>query len=372
MDILDIFYNSIIKEAANGRINCLVYYNILFSTKICTGEEYVCQIENSDLLIPTLIIKDKDSFDALLIEYVNMALDFYDDKNYPEEILDYKRYDKKDKICKEKVILAMLFANATVEDFNNPCEFLQKRIDFIRNDISCRKDLGYLEIFKGDVSIEIREDIINNETPYQMIIRVINDSGDEYIFPRIKLGVSNDKLYIYAIQNNLEDINRADSFFKKVNRILYKTGEGFNLDESENEEKLKDVTSSFLVSLNMCISYFNCKGYSSIVVPSFLIERWNAKSIANLLKVKYKKLDDTSSNKLSLEQEYIQNNLTNKLIRTFLRLGCHNNNIEIISLPYEMDSNLHININNNEFCCNNLLLYQTYKLIENSDKKHRK
>ena len=34
MNILDIFYNHIVEEASNGRVDCFVYYNILFETYI--------------------------------------------------------------------------------------------------------------------------------------------------------------------------------------------------------------------------------------------------------------------------------------------------------------------------------------------------
>lgn len=370
MDILDIFYNSIIKEATTGRINCFIYYNIAFSTKIYNGKEYECKIINDDILIPTLMINDKRKFDSLLIEYVNTALEFYDDKNFPSEILEYKCYDNDNKICKEKVILAMLFANATIEDFNNPCEFLRKRINFMKNDISCKEEFGYSDILKGDVSLEIKKDVINNETPYQMIFKVISENGDEYVFPRIKLGISDDVVYIYAIQNhNSDNKNQDNTFYKKINRILYKVGEGFNFAEEDSNEKLKDITSSFLVSLNICVAYLYNSSYSKIIIPSFLIERWNSKIIANLLKANYKKLSSAEVNNLKNEQEYIQNNLTNKLIRTFLRLSCHYNNIDVISLPYELDSSLHLDINDNEVKCNNLLLYETYNLVKSSNNK---
>lgn len=373
MDILDIFYNSVIKEATTGRINCFIYYNIAFSTKIYNDKEYVCQIKNDDLLIPTLMIKDKDKFDALLTEYVDMALEFYDDRNFPEEILNYKSYNNENKICKEKAILAMLFANATIDDFNNPCEFLRKRIDFIKNDISCKVEFGYSNILKGNVSLEIKKDVINNEMPYQIIFKVSSENGEFYVFPRIKFGISEDTVYIYAIQNhNSDNGDYNNSFYKKVNRTLYKVGEGFNENEIDTNENLKDVTSSFLVSLNMFISYFQSIGYSKIIVPSFLIERWNAKSIANLLKFKYKKLSDSEFDNITAEHEHIQNNLTNKLIRTCLRIGCHFNNIDVTSLPYETDSCLHINISDIDVKCNNFLLYETYNLVRSNRRSHKK
>ena len=63
--------------------------------------------------------------------------------------------------------------------------------------------------------------------------------------------------------------------------------------------------------------------------------------------------------------EYLQYNITNKLVRTFLRLGCHFNNIDVLSFPFEADSCLHIGINQNLLQCNNSLLYETYMLIHN-------
>lgn len=370
MNILEIFYNNIIPEAANGRINCLSYYNMAFSTEIVDEcKKYPCNIGDDGLLIPTLMIKDKSEFDRLLIEYVNLAMNFYDDSNFDDEILNNKLYDNELRICKEKVILSLLFANATIEDFNNPIDFLRRRINFIYNDLCGSYNFGYMDMFKGDLSLDIDKDIINNETPYQMIIKVKSMNGEEFVFPKIKFGISDDTVYIYAIQNKM---NEDNSFCKKINRVLYKVGEGYNnTDEIEGDENLKDITASFLVSLNIAISYLYNNRYKRMVVPSLLIERWNAKRISNLLKIKFKKLDEDSANKMFNEQDYLQQNLTNKLIRTFLRLGCHYNNIDVLSFPFELDSCLHIEISDREMLCNNTLLYKTYKLVEDGISKNK-
>ena len=83
MNILDIFYNNIVPEATSGRIDCLSYFNIAFSTKIWEeNKEYVAILEDDDLMIPTLHIKDKDLFDKLLIQYVDVAMKFYDSWNF--------------------------------------------------------------------------------------------------------------------------------------------------------------------------------------------------------------------------------------------------------------------------------------------------
>ncbi|HHW69022.1 MAG TPA: hypothetical protein GX747_01600, partial [Tenericutes bacterium] len=51
--------------------------------------------------------------------------------------------------------------------------------------------------------------------------------------------------------------------------------------------------------------------------------------------------------KLKLEKEHlrIQNNLTNKFIRNFFRLEFHFNNINISSIPMELDEFMNIYIN---------------------------
>lgn len=368
MDILDIFYRNIVPEAVDGRIDCFFYYNISFSTIVVeNNRKEISKVKNNNVLNPTLFIKNKALFDSLLVEYVNLALDFYN-----QDILDTEIEDiNKRKFYKVKSIITLLFANATIEDFNNPCEFLNKRINFIKNDISNSYELGYFEIFKGNVFIDIKKDIINNETPYQILIKVLSDNGDEFVFPSVKLGISDDIVYIYAIQNK---INPTNSFSKKINRVLYKVGEGYEHDYEEDMEDLKDITASFLVALNMCVSYLQQNGYDKIVVPSFLNSRWNAKVIANERKISSKNLSEDEVNSINEEHEHLQNNLTNKLIRTFLRLGCHFNNIDVLSFPFEYDSCLHIFVNSLDVKCNNTLLYETYKLVENNinKKKHIK
>lgn len=367
MNILDIFYKNIVPEATSGRINCLMYYNIAFSTNVVEENKfYSFNCGDNDLLVPTLVINNKEEFDSLLLQYVDLASKFYDDSNFDNEILNYKIYNDETRICKEKVILALLFANATMEDFNNPVDFLRKRINFIYNDLTGSYDFGYCESLKGKLLLTVEKDIINNETPYQMVIRVISDKMEEFVFPRIKFGVSDNDVYIYAIQNKR---NEENSFCKKINRVIYRVGEGYN-DDNQNEESLKDITASFLLSLNIGISFLFNMGYTKIVVPSILVSRWNAKKLSNLLKIRIKNYDCNMASDMDIHQDYLQYNLTNKLIRTFLRLGCHYSNIDILSFPYEIDSCLHIGINDNSVKCNNSLLYETYKLVESGFKEN--
>lgn len=338
MKTLDIFYNHIIEEAKEGRIDSYFYYNIIFNTTIA-NKEYKA-IVNEELIIPTLKIKNKPEFDKLLIEYVNKCLKFYDDSNYPEEILDNSLYKEKG-ISKEKTILALLFANAAFEDFEEPVEFLKRRINFLDN-YSNNLELGFSELLKTNIKIKIEKDKLNNETPYQFVVEC-----DDCILPRLKFGISEKTAYIYAIQNK-------DEISKKINRTLYKVGEGFDKTKDNyeifEEGNLNDITPSFLLVANIFISYLNKMGINNIKICSILPERWNAKAIANKLKGKGME-----------EQLKIQTNLTEKLIRTFLRLEHHYDNLKILSYPMDNSSYLSI-CNIGSIKCNNSLLTETSEL----------
>ena len=357
-DIRKIFYEGIVPEAAMGKINVFFNYSVAFSTNIVPlNKQYNCNIDNKELQIPTLIIKDKELFDSLLTEYVYKALEFYDDNNFYDEVKNCK-YDDKYMICKEKLLLMCLFVNATVEDFNNPIDFLRKRIAFFDNYNDKRIVLGYSDSLKANVDLIRCKDTINNEGTEQFVVKAY-DEKEKYIFPRVKFGISDDKVYVYAIQN--EDKNEGE-LSKKINRKLYKVGEGFT--DRGGDENPKDITASFLVVLNMFMAYFNSLGYTKFIIPTMLNIRYNSKKLIHHAKYQYGRIDIDKKNNLDMQLDNIQSNLTNKLIRTFLRLACHYNNIDVISFPYELDSALHIEVNNNTLVkCNNRLLYETSELV---------
>ena len=360
MDITRIFYEEIVPEAAIGKINVYFSFSEAFSTYLVElNKHYECVVDTPGVLIPTLTIKNKELFDSLLTEYVIKAIDFYDDENIYDEVLNYKNSNR-EKVGKIKLIMTQLFANATVEDFNDPVNFLRRRIDFINNHTNNNINLGYSELLGANLELITLKDTLNNEATGEFVIRA-TDNDDKWISPRLKYGISNDQVYIYAIQN--EDVNNGP-LTKKINRKLYKVGEGFT--DLKEEENPKDITASFLVTLNMAISYFMSLGYDKFVIPSILVVRYNAKKIIIENKFKKKKIDTFMKEDLNSELDDIQSNLTNKLIRTFLRLGCHYNNINVDSLPYELDSSLHISLNNQiEMMCNNKLLLETYLMVKN-------
>ena len=191
-DIKKIFYESIVPEAMNAKVNVYFNYGIAFSTNLLEySKMYKCNVDNTELIIPTLMISNKKVFDELLIEYVDKAIKFYDNNNFYDEVLEDKNYDDKAMICKEKDIIARLFANATYEDFNDPINFLKKRIAFLDNHVDRLIECGYSDRFKANLSLNICKDSINNEASSQMIFTAYNDD-EKYTFPRLKFGIDNE------------------------------------------------------------------------------------------------------------------------------------------------------------------------------------
>lgn len=364
--ILDIFYNHIIKEAKNGCIPCLINYGMLFETYI---EEdnllYECDNKYKDLLIPKLVIKNKSEFNELLYEYVNLSLEFYDDNNYYPEVRDNIDYEI-DKTSKEKQIMILLWSNATYSDFHDPINYLKKRISFLNNNLEYKNNI-YSEYFNGTMEHSITKDKMMNETPYKMNFK-LNNNGELFNFPSIKFGIYNDVVYIYAIQN--DEISN-NNYSKKVNRLLYKVGENFSSDldnyDIYEEGNLKDISASFLVSLNMALSYFKKLGFTKFEVPTILITRWNAKKIALQNKIDKNKVSSDEIEDILVKQDKTQKNLTEKFIRTFLRLNHHVPSINLTNMPFEEDEDMKFVIEE-DYISNNSILNETSSLISNNSR----
>lgn len=197
MNILELFYKEIINEAATGRINCSDFpYNILFNTDIPElGIKISKTTSNNNLLVPTLKINDVNKFNLLLLDYVENRCNLSS--------------------IEEKDALALLWSNATIEDFNDPVSFLQRQIDFLKDEklLSCNGISSESEILKSKIDIKVSKSSPNNETPYRMEISLIDPNSEEkYYLPDVYLGISNNKAYIYAMQKDRKKVDEG-SFF---------------------------------------------------------------------------------------------------------------------------------------------------------------
>lgn len=363
-EILDIFYNHIIPEAGKGKVDCYFMYNVIFNTRIPQKNlEVMTENDNPNLIVPTLYIGDCKKFEQLLIEYVNKALAFYDDSNFCEEVLNSKDLLGDDflnqgkGVSKEKTIMTLLWSNATVEDFYDPCSFLRKRIDYfdlgVLEEYKNSKVVGYSEIIDADIECVIEKSKIESETPYYLQIFLVNPVDGEriYEFPRIYFGIRNDIVDIYAIQNSrIRLVN--EKYGKKLERKMYKVNDGLDVKEDTYENygfaNLKDVTPSFLLTANIMTGLLKAHGINNLNVISILVSRWNAKNLLQKAKDEY--------------VNTIQANLTDKLLRTFRRVGYHHSSVGIVSYPMEVNSNLIMRLYDQDDVCNNKLLEETFSI----------
>lgn len=376
MNDINVFYDEIINEASTGRVDCFFMMNLLFSTYIREENKTIEAKKNDDgrYLIPRLVIKNKDNFNKLLTEYLALARKKYDLSIYQDELTfaDVENYEQ----VINKIILTTLWANATYDDFSESEEFLRKQIAFLKDETFSEYEeptiIGYSETLGGYVEVENIQETILNETPNSLKISVIEpETNERYTFPLVRYGIEDNKCYIYAVQKN-KRYDEENKFKKIVNRRLFQIGENFDTknDTYENygEGNLKDVSASFVVASNIALGLLASKGITDIVVPSILIERWNAKETGIIVKSKREENSQEYIDSNKEEHNKIQNNLTEKLLRTFLRIVSHNKTFNVTAYPFDIDSSLHIKTSE-ELDCNNTLLNETFLIGEKVNSK---
>lgn len=376
MNDINVFYDEIINEASTGRVDCFFMMNLLFSTYIREENKTIEAKKNDDgrYLIPRLVIKNKDNFNKLLTEYLALARKKYDLSIYQDELTfaDVENYEQ----VINKIILTTLLANATYDDFSESEEFLKKQIAFLKDETFSEYEeptiIGYSETLGGYVEVENIQETILNETPNSLKISVIEpETNERYTFPLVRYGIEDNKCYIYAVQKN-KRYDEENKFKKKVNRRLFQIGENFDTknDTYENygEGNLKDVSASFVVASNIALGLLASKGITDVVVPSILIERWNAKETGIIVKSKREENSQEYIDSNKEEHNKIQNNLTEKLLRTFLRIVSHNKTFNVTAYPFDIDSSLHIKTSE-ELDCNNTLLNETFLIGEKVNSK---
>ena len=98
MNDIRVFYDEIINEASTGRVDCFFMMNLLFSTYLKEENKTIEAKKDDDgrYLIPTLVIKNKESFNKLLTEYLTLARTKYDLTKYYEalEFSDIKNHEQ--------------------------------------------------------------------------------------------------------------------------------------------------------------------------------------------------------------------------------------------------------------------------------------
>jgi hypothetical protein len=310
--IYDMFINEIAgkKEVQieDFSYNVALNYNI-HDTKY---ESKKCNIDES---LPSININNVELFKEKLNKYIQTLkskADVWNDMPFTSE---------EDKI---KYTAAMLFVNATFEDFEYPYKYMDNYIAALKDDtfkdLKEEKNICKLTSFK-DATLKVKsaDQSIFLETPQKLefsLSKMMQD-GNEYTvsLPSVSCFCYEDGtdkiLNIAALQNKRIDKSKEKNVFEKqVNREKFKLNDGVDKEE-------QDVEPLAIISLATAIFLAKQKGITKVRMPDFMPMRWYAKSLANEKKSKYKNLD---LEELQEEQIRIQTNVTDKFLRTMIRI----------------------------------------------------
>ena len=346
-DIINAFYEEIVPEASKGKIDAWFKKNLLFSTTV-EGKKvtHVNEDDYPELCVTCLNIENKKEFDRLLCEYVDMAINFYNDGSLERKLEDAPKEDHDRYLY--KYIISSLFSNASDFDFLNPISFLNHRIEMFKNRILNEKREIYLSTIGATLSFSEEKAPIEAETPYSIAGELTFDDGYKLPLPNVYAGVSNDKMFIYGV------LSKSDQYIDK--EYLKKIRKGFT-------SRINGAPEHYFISDMLSLSLSN--GMETVIVP-FLPQRWNAKR-SFILNRKQGEEREAAIEK----QELIQINLTNVLARYYSKLEGISDSLNYTSFPFEEDDKIHLRLDPNEVSkCpvfNELVEYNK----NNNEVKHR-
>jgi len=329
----EIFYE-LITEASKGKVVIDDdEWEIAFNTSIPQRDKHYYSEKN----LAELVIKDEDSFFELLEEYINLELEM---KRKIPNFLDKNR-------SSIKWIMSYLFVNATTEDFLNPEDLIRRRINYLKDNtfkyLENGVEIEITSLQNSNLKIKNSSAPVTMETPYMLELslnNIINSEKVSYNLPTIYYGISNGICYIYAVKMpefKKETSPNEDKYIKRIKRLLYKLNAGVPEKEKllEEEENITDVTPSFVLALNIFMTLLKNESITKVKVVPYLPVRYTSRMLM---------AEEKNSEEDQLRNDLIQENLTEKLIRTFRRLSYHDKGLQIETFPYEIDEYLTISL----------------------------
>lgn len=369
--IIDLFYNELVEEVNKNQTIKIGDSIFQFPFFIKTNE----LIDIPEEGLPVLQIKDKETFDSLLTEYIYKHEYFINENEDLKELLPAccGSTNRKEII---KYLLAVLWQNATEEDFKDPILYLKNRNEFL-DSYNRLENVEMTAILDDEkeyyISSRICKQLPSLETPYYLksTIYHYNEEGkfETYSLPRISFGICDNKAYVYSIQTKNHQKIDLTSFEKKINRYLYKANEDVleseefleykNQISSYYPENISDITVNSLYSLVMLFELFKRLDINEVECITYLPLRYLAKKrsneskndILNNLYINLGFMEEVKKDTVDFEQQ----NITDKFVRTFNRYCYHFEEATITSYPFEQSSNLKISINDNKTDSNHIL-----------------
>ncbi len=364
-----LFYE-VVREAKNGKVNIDgeewgIAFNTIVYDQGKTKEEYF-----NDRNMSTLVIKDEDRFMDALKEYVYYCF------SLNRKTLKFYREEYANKM---KMIMAYLFINFSTEDFLNPVEAIKRHIDYmLDNTFDYLDDGSMLELGNtfgnSEIYLQRHSQSIMMETPWKMEISICKWTDEEMLkcpLADVSYGIREEDgekvCYVYSMmkpKEKGESSDREKIFRKRLNRELYKLNDGVLEQESEDfikyrngegreyQENVTDVTQSFVLSLTIFVTMLQKEGITKIKVVPYLPVRYVGRQIAAT-----NVTDILRRAELEDRNRRIQDNCTNKFMRTFRRVAYHmGDDLEMYSVPYELDEYMTFILHSKSHDLNNSIL----------------
>ena len=358
-NILEAFYNQIIPGLLKGEIDCEILIHIIANIFYEEDNQLLSATNKYEgVIIPTLVIKNRNIFNQILTEYVETTLDYYEDVHLASIDKDYY----------PAYIIAMAIANMGPNDYLNPELYFKQRILAIKENqftlTSEKQPIGLSDEFNSDMYYVIDKEKTNEECPFKFTLFLESDD-DFYEFQTIRFFINDETAYIGAIQGNKPD--EQTNFQKKTKRTLYKANEGIT-----PENKLYQTNPGSVVCLTAFIALLNSYGINKITILPYAIQRWNDKRIlyhnlkdrlinnqAEPFKLKVTQVLERTSSYFD-KTPIIRKQLQNSLLRFHYHLG---------GSSLAQDNELPLIICNQISNGNNTLLNNIYGQVYNSNNK---
>lgn len=351
----ELFYELIDEACAQRIIIDGEEWPIGFNTLIYDEKNKIKYSKINNKNLNCLVIKDEVKFFKILEKYLNL------ERKINRKSVNF--LDNSDK-NKNKLILAYLFANAGDRDFMEPMLFIRRVIDYLEDTTFNNYNNG-VNIELGNLLdnniLEIKNELqdVRMETPRKMSFRIKdkNDNSNYYDLPSIYYGITSisgqKECYIYSILNSRNGL--ASSFSKKINRKLYKVNKeakreinyGINYDSDD----LNLVTPSAVVALTIFINLLKQNNIEIVKGVSFLPVRYLSRIIALNFIENEQKREELFNRNIA-----IQNNATDKFLRTFRRISYNISDIEVLTDPYMGAEYITLKIGDKEILTNNDML----------------
>lgn len=352
--MLDVI-SEILLEAKNGKV--IVdgdEWPLCFNTIIYGVDGKTKNFYYNERSMATLVIRNEKLFEELMADYILACIQ--GERKHFKLVND--TYENR-----YKLFMAFLFTNFSTEDFLNPEQAIRRHIEYIQDDTFSYLDDGY-DFIIGDklngssLNVKRSDQAVGMETPYKLSFSLVK--ADEYgkcscSLAEISYGIvleDNERVcYVYSVIKPKEwkkEVSSQDAAFrKKINRILYKLNDGLYESELDDlnafrngesdyypEGNITDVTHSFVLALTSFVTLLQKEGIGKIKVVPYLPVRYSSRYNAAMDIEENEELRE----ELLKRNNNIQNNATNKFLRTFRRVAYHlNGSMKMVSVPYEYD-----------------------------------